>query len=95
MCGRVCGWWGQRRDSSTAGWRTGGTRSVLTTVLDLSNVLAQECVEGVVTGQWKYTDGRSWQVDAELTVLCLDTPEPEPECVYSDQTEFQVLNLLL
>ena len=31
MCCRVCGWLGQRWDSSTAGWRTGGTRSVLTT----------------------------------------------------------------
>ena len=61
----------------------------------LQCVLAQACVEGVVTGQWKYTDGRSWQVDTELRVVCLDKPEPEPECVYSDQTEFQVLNLLL
>ena len=41
-------------------------------------------------GQWKYTDGRSWNLDSEITVSCLDSvADEEPKCEYNDQTEYQ------
>jgi len=48
------------------------------------------CVEDVNPGQWKYTDGRSWNLDSEITVSCLDSvADEEPKCEYNDQTEYQ------
>jgi len=47
------------------------------------------CVEDVAPAQWKYTDGRSWNLDSEITVTCLDKLSDDPVCVYSDQTDFQ------
>jgi len=47
------------------------------------------CVEDVAPAQWKYTDGRSWNLDSEITVTCLDQLSDDPVCVYSDQTDFQ------
>ena len=46
-------------------------------------------MEAVAAGQWKYTDGKSWQLDQQITVLCLDEVEAGlPRCLYEDQTTF-------
>ena len=46
-------------------------------------------MEDVAAGQWKYTDGKSWKLDQQITVLCLDVVEPGlPRCLYEDQTAF-------
>ena len=45
------------------------------------------CVEDVVKGEWKYTDGTAWHVDSNLAVTCLDV-QTKPECTYNDGVEF-------
>jgi hypothetical protein len=47
----------------------------------------QTCAEDTPTGQWKYTDGRSWSLDTSLSVTCVE--QELLECVYSDQTNFK------
>jgi len=47
------------------------------------------CVEDVAAGQWKFTDGKSWNRDQEIQVTCLDSAEEGvPRCVYEDQMTF-------
>ena len=46
-------------------------------------------MEDVNAGQWKYTDGKSWNLDSEITINCLDKTAAEVNCLYSDQTDFQ------
>merc|ERR1719481_166230 len=45
------------------------------------------CAEDTPAGEWKYTDGESWTLDANITVTCLD--QEMPDCEYKDQTNFQ------
>ena len=46
-------------------------------------------MEDVAAGQWKFTDGQSWNRDPEISITCLDQIITEPQCVYNDQTDFQ------
>ena len=46
-------------------------------------------MEDVAAGQWKYTDGQSWNKDPLITISCLDRLRSDPQCVYSDETDFQ------
>ena len=46
-------------------------------------------MEDVAAGQWKFTDGKSWNRDQEIQVTCLDSAEEGlPRCVYEDQMTF-------
>ena len=46
-------------------------------------------MESVAAGQWKFTDGKSWNRDEQIRVSCLDSEESGlPRCLYEDQTAF-------
>ena len=47
----------------------------------------QVCAEDTPTGQWKYTDGQSWNRDSSLKITCVE--QELPECAYNDQTDFE------
>ena len=45
------------------------------------------CAEDTPNGQWKYTDGQSWNRDTDLRITCVE--QELPECSYNDQTDFE------
>eukprot|EP00088_Acartia_fossae_P036367 TRINITY_DN3756_c0_g1_i6.p1 TRINITY_DN3756_c0_g1~~TRINITY_DN3756_c0_g1_i6.p1 ORF type:complete len:1426 (+),score=431.11 TRINITY_DN3756_c0_g1_i6:319-4596(+) len=48
----------------------------------------KQCVEDVVAGEWKYTDGKAWHVDPTLKLTCLDRQVAKVECTYRDGVQF-------
>ena len=54
-------------------------------LVDISDT--QVCAEDTPTGQWKYTDGQSWNRDSRLKITCVE--QELPECAYNDQTDFE------
>eukprot|EP00092_Neocalanus_flemingeri_P080117 GFUD01099904.1.p1 GENE.GFUD01099904.1~~GFUD01099904.1.p1 ORF type:complete len:1109 (+),score=396.10 GFUD01099904.1:107-3433(+) len=45
------------------------------------------CPEDLPANKWKYTDGSAWHVENQMSITCEERKE-DPECVYSDGTEF-------